>query len=422
MSSRKAGLPFILVTLFLDILGIGLIIPIMPKLLGSFLHGNDEVTARYYGVFAACYAMMQLVFSPILGSLSDRFGRRKVLLLSTFGQGIDYLFLAMAPGLWWLFVGRIIAGITGASISTATAYIADITPPEKRAQNFGLVGAAFGLGFIVGPAVGGLLGHVNLHLPFFVASGLTLVNCTYGFFVLPESLPVENRRPFSWARANPFGTLKALSGYAPLVKMAGVVFLAQLGQFSLQTTWVLYTSHRYGWNEAMVGASLATVGISTAIVQGGLVRKIMPKLGEKRALLFGLMLSAVVFVAYGLAPQGWMVFVILPFGALAGLSGPAAQSLMSRLVKPSEQGMLQGGLSSLQSIGQVLGPLMATNLFSFFISDRAPVKIEGMAFFVAAVILLLGAALAALNFKQHPEFAAPVPNIGSTTDATPAGH
>ncbi len=419
MSSRKAGLPFILVTLFLDILGIGLIIPIVPKLLGSFLGGDTEVTAKYYGAFAASYALMQLVFSPILGSLSDRLGRRPVLLMSTFGQGIDYLFLAFAPGLWWLFVGRLVAGITGASISTATAYIADVSPPEKRAQNFGLVGAAFGLGFIMGPALGGLLGHFDLRLPFLVASGLTLINCTYGYFVLPESLPPENRRPFSWGRANPFGTLKALSGYPPLVKMAGVVFLSNLGQFSLQNTWVLYTGYRYHWSELMVGLSLAMVGITSAVVQGGLVRVIMPKLGERRALLLGLVVSGFAFIGYGLAPVGWLVFFILPFGAFAGIAGPAAQGLMSRLVKPSEQGMLQGGLSSLQSVSQIVGPLLASNLFSYFISDAAPAKVPGMAFFVGSVLMFCSAGLALLNFRQHPEFGGPVV---SSTVGGPAGH
>ena len=399
----RGGLRFIWVSLFLDVLGLGLVFPILPKLLGSFLHGDTPLASRYYGAFLATYAVMQLLFAPILGSLSDRFGRRRVLLLSTLGQGLDYLLLALAPSLAWLFVGRVLAGITGASFTTASAYIADISPPEKRAQNFGMLGAAVGLGFIAGPVAGGLLGHIDLRLPFFVSAALTSINCAYGYFVLPESLPLESRRSFSWRRANPIGTLVALAKYPMLVGLTAVVFLANLAQFSLFATWVLFTSHRFGWSEVQVGASLAALGLSVAVVQGGLVRVLMPALGERRALVSCLLLSATAYVGYGLAPSGWVLLCLVPLNALGSLSGPAVQSLMVKAVPPTEQGMLQGGLSSLINVAQIVAPLVATQLFGFFISSRSPVVVPGMAFFVAAGMYVTASALAARHFRRHPE-------------------
>jgi DHA1 family tetracycline resistance protein-like MFS transporter len=311
VSKRQASLGFIFVTLFLDVMGIGLIIPVLPKLVESFSGGEAEAS-RIFGLMVAVYAAMQFIFAPILGSLSDKYGRRSVILISLTGAGIDYLLLAFSPNLSWLFIGRVIAGITAANITAVTAYIADISTPEKRAQNFGLVGMAFGLGFIAGPVLGGLLGNIGLHLPFFVVAGITLLNALYGFFVLPESLQPENRREFSWARANPVGSLASLGVYPIVLGLAGVTVLSGLAQNALQTIWVLYTSHRFNWDAGDVGISLAVVGLSAAIVQGGLTGRIVAKIGERRAIIYGLALSAVANLLYGLANQGWMMYLI-PF-------------------------------------------------------------------------------------------------------------
>lgn len=406
MTSRKAGLGFILVTLFLDILGIGLIVPILPRLLASFLDDDTVRAAPYLGWFIAVYALMQFVFSPILGSLSDRFGRRTVLLTSLFGSGVDYLLLAFAPSLGWLFLGRVIAGLTGASIGTATAYIADVSPPEKRAQNFGFVGMAFGLGFIAGPALGGILGGTSLRLPFFVAAGLTVINALWGYFVLPESLEPENRRAFSWSRANPIGAMVALGKYPVVLGLTTTVFFLNLAQRGLESNWVLYTQFRYHWGVAATGASLAVVGLGAAIVQGGLVRRIIPALGERRALVVGILIGAFAFALYGLAPQGWMIFVILPFSSLGAIVGPSVQGLLSKAVPANEQGMLQGGLASLNSVTTMVGAPIATGLFAFFISSSAPFALPGVSFFVGSGFMLVALGFAMRTFSRPSETAA----------------
>lgn len=405
MSKRQAGLGFILVTLFLDILGIGLVVPILPRLVSSFVGDDTALASRYFGWFVAVYAVMQFVCSPILGSLSDRFGRRAVLLTSLFGAGLDYLLLWWAPSLAWLFVGRVIAGVTGASIGTATAYIADVSAPEKRAQNFGLVGMAFGLGFIAGPAVGGLLGGTDLRLPFLVAAGLTGANALYGLFVLPESLPKEQRRPFSWSRANPVGTIVGLARYPVVVGLTATLFLLGVAQRSLESTWVLYTQHRFGWNVRATGLSLAVVGIGAAVVQGGLVRRVIPKFGERKTLVVGMLFSITAFALYGLATQGWLLYAILPIGALGGVSGPAAQGLLSKAVPPNEQGMLQGGLASLMSVTQMIGPPVATELFGRFGAPEAPIYVPGAAFFMGSALMVIGLWLAVRTFARLPESA-----------------
>lgn len=430
MASRKAGLSFIVVTLFLDILGIGLIIPILPRLVESFV-GNDLTQGAFFvGALASAYAAMQFVFSPIMGSLSDRYGRRPVLLISLFGSGFDYVLLAFAPSLAWFFLGRVVAGICGASIGTAAAYIADVSPPEKRAQNFGLIGMSFGLGFVAGPLLSAFLGSVEMPLPHFiaaltgsetlagirfpfvVAACLAFGNAMYGLFVLPESLDPAHRRPFSWARANPIGTLAALTKYPVVLGLAFTLFLMGVAQRALESTWVLFTEHRFDWTIKDTGISLAVVGLAAAIVQGGLVRRVIPMLGERRALTTGIIISSIAYLLYGLAPAGWMLYVFLVFGALGGVAGPAAQGLMSKAVPPNEQGMLQGGLASVTSITNVLGPLIATNLFGYFISDAAPVKIPGAAFF-AGTILLLGALVAARRTFRRVPVAGPPPVAAS---------
>jgi DHA1 family tetracycline resistance protein-like MFS transporter len=399
-SSRKPGLGFITVTLVLDVLGLGLIIPILPRLLESFVANDTAVASQLTGVLAAVYALMQFVCSPILGSLSDRFGRRAVLLTALFGSGLDYLLLAFAPSLSWFFVGRVISGICGASIGTAAAYIADISPPEKRAQNFGVIGMSFGIGFVAGPLLGGLLGQADLRLPFFIAAGLSLANAVYGFFILPESLSAEHRRAFSWKRANPVGTLSALARFPVVLGLAIAVFFMNMGQRGMESVWVLYTEYRYHWDIRATGFSLAVVGVTAAVVQGFLVRRIIPGLGEKKSLIVGVLIGAAAQVLYGVVPQGWMLYLALPIGAFGGIAAPAAQGLMSKEVPANSQGMLQGGVSSVNSLTQILGPLIATNLFSFFIGPRAPFAVPGASFFASALLYLLGLATALLTFSK----------------------
>ena len=383
---------FILVTVFIDVLGIGIIIPILPELIKDFVGGSTDSAGRYYGVIAATYAATQFVFAPILGSLSDRFGRRPIILISLFGLGIDYLIQGFAPTIAWLVVGRLIAGIMGASFTTATACIADVSGPENRSRNFGLVGVAFGVGFIFGPALGGILGGINLRLPFFVSAGLALVNWLYGFFVLPESLPPEKRGSFSWAKANPVGSLKVLRAY-PLVAGLAVAFIfTGLAQRGLETSWVLYTGHRFGWDERANGLSLALVGLMAAVVQGGLVQPAIRRFGERRSILFGLGLATFTFLGYGLASQGWMMLVIIVVGSLGGVAGPAIQGLVAGTVEPHDQGKVQGALTSLMSLSSIFAPLIfVAGLFSFFTSSAAPLELPGAPF-------LLGSALWAISF------------------------
>lgn len=400
--ARQPALIFIFITLFLDILGIGLIVPILPKLVEQLAGGGIASASHYYGLLAALYGLMQFLCAPLLGSLSDRFGRRPVILTSLLGSGLDYLLLAFAPNLTWFFIGRLIAGVTGANFSAATAYIADISPPEKRAANFGIIGAAFGLGFIAGPALGGWLGNDNLRMPFFAAAGLTLLNWLYGVFVLPESLKPENRRAFAWGRANPVGALLALQRYPVVFGLTGTYFLMNLAHQVFPSTWVLYTSYRYNWTPKQTGLSLAMVGLTAAIVQGGLMRAIIPRLGERRSVTVGLAISAACFIAYGFAAAGWMTYVIIGVGSLAGICGPAVQGLISRSVGADEQGAVQGSLNSLASIAGVIGPPLATGLFGFFISAGAPVKLPGAAFFFSSALTVAAMLLAVRSFRREP--------------------
>jgi DHA1 family tetracycline resistance protein-like MFS transporter len=400
MTARRPALSFIFFTLFLDILGIGLIIPILPKLIESFCGGNSSHASSIYGWLEALYSLMQFLLAPVLGSLSDRFGRRPIILGSLFGSGLDYLLVAFAPSLPWFFLGRVVAGITGANITAASAYIADVSPPEKRAANFGIIGAAFGLGFIAGPALGGALGNYGLRLPFFAAAGLTLLNWLYGWLVLPESLAPENRRAFAWGRANPVGALLALNRYPAVLGMAGTFFLQNLAHQVLPSTWVLYTGYRYHWTPAQVGISLTLVGIMAAVVQGGLARRMLPFLGERRAIVLGLLNGAVVMTAYGLATQGWVVYLIIVIGSLGAVARPAIQGLISRSVPPNEQGAVQGSLSSLDSVTGIIGPPLTTGLFAYFISPQSPAHIPGMAFFLGAALILGALALALRSFRK----------------------
>lgn len=399
--SRKPALGFIFVTVSLDVLGIGLIIPILPQLVKSFAGGDVAAASNSVGLLAALYSLMQFLFAPLLGSLSDRYGRRPVILSSLLGGGLDYFLLAFAPSLGWLFLGRIIAGITGANITAAMAYIADVSPPEKRAGNYGLIGAAFGLGFILGPALGGLLGDVGLRVPFLVAGALTLANWLYGWFVLPESLARANRRSVDWSRSNPVGSLLNLRRHPVVFDLAGIYFLIQLAHQALPSTWVLYTSYRYGWTVSQTGISLAIVGLTAAIVQGGLTKVIVRRLGESRTVILGLGVSAAAYLAYGLATEGWMIYATLVLASLAGITGPSVQGLISRSVGATEQGGVQGSLASLGSVTGILGPPIATALFGFFISSRAPATIPGIAFFFSTALSLTAMLLAFRAFRAN---------------------
>jgi DHA1 family tetracycline resistance protein-like MFS transporter len=391
---RRAALIFIFVTVLLDILAMGMIIPVLPKMVVAFLNGDTARAATAFGVFATAWALMQFFFSPVLGALSDRFGRRPVVLLSNFGLGFDYVLMALAPTLGWLFVGRVISGITSASISTASAYIADVTPPEKRSASFGMLGAAFGIGFVAGPALGGVLGGLDPRLPFWVAAALSLTNAMYGLFVLPESLPPERRQAFQWRRANPVGALKLLRSYREVLGLASVNFIVHLAHIALPSVFVLYGTYRYGWDERAIGLTLGGVGLTSAIVQAGLVRPVVKRLGERRTLFLGLAFGGVGFVIYGLAQTGVMFWLGVPVMSLWGLSGAAVQGLMSRRVSPSEQGQLQGALSSLMGVAGMIGPLLFTQTFAHFIDPQNPWHVPGAPFLLAAVLLVSALGLA----------------------------
>lgn len=384
---RQAALAFIFVTVLLDMLALGSMIPVLPRLIVAMSGDDTARAAQVFGLFGTAWALMQFLFSPVQGALSDRFGRRPVVLASNFGLGLDYLVMALAPNLGWLFAGRIISGITAASISTGFAYIADVTPPEKRAASFGMLGAAFGIGFVLGPALGGMLGEIGPRLPFWFSAALSLANGCYGLLVLPESLPPEKRTAFKFRMANPVGSLVLLRSYPRLIGLAGVQFLGQLAHVVLPSTFVLYATYRYGWSERLVGLTLAGVGACSLIVQAGLIGRVVAWLGERRTLGVGLLAGAIGFAIYGLAPVGPVFWVGVPIMSLWGLSGPALQGLMTRMVGPSEQGQLQGANGSLQGIAGLIGPGLFTGTFAAFIGGLARFGLPGAPFLLAALLL-----------------------------------
>ncbi len=400
MSARRPAVLFIFITLVLDILGIGLIVPVLPKLIQHYQGGDVAAGSFSYGMLAALYALMQFLFAPLIGSISDRYGRRPVILVSLLGSAIDYFLIAFAPNLIWFAVGRIVAGITAANYAAASAYIADVSPPEKRAANFGLIGAAFGIGFIIGPIVGGGLAAWGVKVPFFVAGGLTLINWAYGWFVLPESLAPENRRAFSWSRSNPVGALFALRRFPALMGLVTCYFIAVLAHQVYPSIWVLYTTYRYGWTELQTGLSLAAVGVMAGMVQGGLTKRVVGWLGEQKTVRYCLTLSIFLYAAYGLATQPWMIYVCIVIGSLSGLVTPAVQSLMSQGVPADEQGALQGSLSSLSSVAGVAGPLLCTQLFGFFIGEKAPAILPGAPFFLSSAMMMLALFIAVPALKR----------------------
>jgi len=391
---RSAAVVFIFITVVIDMLALGLIVPVLPKLVMEFEGGDTAAAARVYGLFGTAWALMQLIFSPLLGALSDRFGRRPVLLLSISGLGLDYVLMALAPSLTWLFVGRVISGITAATFATANAYIADVTPPEQRARGFGLVGAAFGLGFVLGPALGGLLGSVDPRLPFWAAAGLALANACYGVFVLPESLPRERRARFEWRRANPIGSLRLLASHPQLIGLGVVGFLFSVAHEVQPSTFVLYTTYRYGWDASTIGLTLAAVGVFGAIVSGGLVGSVVTRIGERATLLVGLCSGVLGFFVYGVAPSGEVFWLGLPLVSLWGLSNPALQGLMTRRVSPSEQGRLQGARSALMGIAGLIGPALFTQTFAAFIDPQRESAAAGAPFLLAALLLAFALAVA----------------------------
>ncbi|MBV9458393.1 MAG: TCR/Tet family MFS transporter [Bradyrhizobium sp.] len=392
---RGAAVAFIFVTILLDMMALGVVIPVLPKLIESFVNSDTASAARIFGLFGTAWALMQFLFSPVIGGLSDRFGRRPVVLLSNFGLSADYVLMALAPSLSWLLLGRLISGITSASISTSFAYIADVTPPEKRAAYFGKIGVAFGAGFILGPALGGLLGGMSPRLPFWVAAGLSLANALYGLFILPESLPKERRAPFRWKSANPIGMLRFLRSSRILAGLQTANFFSQLAHVVLPSTFVLYATYRYGWDVRMVGLTLAIVGLSSMLVQGLAIGAIVKRLGERKALLLGFVFGALGFFIYGAAPTGLWFCVGIPVMALWGVSGAATQALMTKQVAADQQGQLQGATSSVQSISQMLGPFLFTLTFAFFIGDHAPFKLPGAPFLLASALIALALAIAA---------------------------
>ena len=386
---RKATLAFIFVLVALDVVAMGIIIPVFPKLVERFAHGDTAQAAGWFGAMNTAWGVMQFLFMPLLGMLSDRYGRRPVILVSCAGLGLDYFVMALAPNMEWLFAGRVISGITAASMSTAFAYITDVTPPEKRAGAFGVMGAAFGVGFVLGPALGGLLGGIDPRLPFWVAGALALLNAAYGLFVLPESLAAGKRAKFTWARANPVGSLKLLRSHPELFGLAMVFFLMMVSHFSLPAIGVLYMSYRYGWSEVTIGLVLALVGIFTMIVQGFLVGRFTPRIGERRALALGLAFGAIGFMLYGAAPTGALFIAAIPVMSLWGFATPAARSIMTRHVGMSEQGQLQGASAALQSIAGIFAPALFTQTFAATLTS-----FPGAGFVLAGMMLVLGLAIA----------------------------
>ncbi|MBB6146511.1 DHA1 family tetracycline resistance protein-like MFS transporter [Silvibacterium bohemicum] len=398
---RRAAVTFIFVTIALDMLAMGMIAPVLPRLITEFAGGSEAHGAEIFGLFGTVWAVMQFFFSPLLGSLSDRFGRRPVILLSNLGLGLDYVVMALSPNLAWLFAGRLISGITSSSIPTAMAYIADVTPPKKRAEAFGMVSAAFGLGFVLGPALGGILGNYSARLPFWVAGGMSLLNATYGFFVLPESLGKEHRGRFSWKRANPVGSLTLLRRHRELLGLASVLFLSYLTQQSLMNTWVLYLDYRFSWTNRAVGLSLALVGICSATVGGFLVRPAIKRLGDRNTLLAGIGIGWIGFAIFGLAPTGLIFLSGIPIMALWGLCGPPAQGLMTRHVEANEQGQLQGAVQCIRGLTALIGPSMFTFVFAAAIRPTNRIHLPGAPFLLAAAILLSALPLALVVTKRE---------------------
>lgn len=400
-SKKSAAVGFILITILLDVIGIGIIIPVIPKLLEELIKADITEAAKIGGWLAFAYAFTQFMFAPIVGNLSDKFGRRPILLVSLFAFGLDYLLLAIAPTIGLVFLGRIIAGITGASISTATAYIADVSTPENRAKNFGMIGAAFGVGFIIGPVIGGLLGQYGSRVPFYAAAILCFINFMYGYFVLPESLPKEKRRKFEWKSANPIGALLRLKKHPKIIGLTFAIFFMYLAGHAINGNWSFYTMYRFDWDERMVGISLGVIGLIVAIVQGVLIRWINPKLGNSRSILIGLSLNCIGLLLFAFAQESWMMFVFLIPYCLGGIAGPALQTEITNNIPETEQGQIQGTLASLNSATAIFGPLLMTNTFYYFTHNEAPFKFPGAPFIIAVICMIVAIILSNISLKKY---------------------
>ena len=389
MKNRKAAVGFIFITLLLDVIGLGIIIPVIPALIQELTGGSISEASRYGGWLLASYALVQFLCAPIVGALSDKYGRRPILLLSLLGFGLDYLVLAVAPTIGWLFLARIIAGVFGASFTTGAAYIADVRSAEKRAQNFGLLGAAFGLGFIIGPVTGGILGEIGPRVPFYAAALVTFLNLTYGYFILPESLHKENRREFEWSRANPLGALFALKRYPSVAGLIGALTFIYLASHAIQGTWTYFSMEKFNWSESMVGYSLGLVGIMSALVQGLLIRIIIPKIGEYNTMITGIIFNICGCLLFSMASEGWMLLCfIIPY-SLGGIAGPAIQGILSNQIPDNEQGQLQGALTSMMAATGIIGPLMMTSIFAYFTAENAPIYFPGAPFVTGAVLVAI---------------------------------
>lgn len=397
---KNSAIWFIFITLIIDITGWGIIIPVAPKLIEELIHGDISVASTYGGYLGLMYASMQFIFASILGGLSDKFGRRPIILSSLLGFSINFLIQALAPNIFWLFVGRIFSGITGASITTASAYIADISTDKDRAKNFGLIGAAFGLGFIIGPVLGGFLGHYGARVPFYAASALCLINFVYGYFALPESLDKAHRRDFDWKRANPFGSLLRLKKYPQIFGLIVSLVLIYIGGHAIQTNWPYFTMYKFGWDSKMVGLSLGVSGIMAIVVQGGLIRYLNPRIGNEKSIYFGLTLYALGMLMFAFAGLEWMMFAILVIYGFGGIAGPALQSVISSQVPKNEQGELQGTLASLMSLTSMIGPPLMTGIFFYFTHNEAPFKFPGAPFFLGFILITLSAIISYYVFHR----------------------
>ncbi len=401
MKNQKAAIGFIFITVLIDIIGLGIIIPVIPSLISELIGGTTSEAAVYGGWLMFVYAFFMFLFSPVLGGLGDKYGRRPVLLLALFGLAIDYILVAQAPTITWLFAARIVSGICGGSITTANAYIADITTPDKRAQNFGMLGAAFGLGFIVGPLIGGVLGEISTRLPFYAAAGLTFLNCLYGFFILPESLSKENRRNFDFKRANPVGTLLQLKNYPMIIGLLVALFFVYIGQHATHSTWAYFTGEKFGWSEAEIGYSLAFVGLMIGIVQGLVIRPVVKKIGQEKSVIIGLSFNAFGLIMIGLASEGWMIYLIMMPYALGGLAGPSLQGIMTSQVGSNEQGELQGGITSMISVTAIIGPLLMTSIFRYFTNPANEIYFPGAPFMLGTVLAIVSLMAAISSLKAR---------------------
>ncbi len=400
-SKKQAAIGFIFITLLIDITGWGIIIPVIPKLIEELIQGDISEAAKYGGWLTFAYAITQFLFAPIMGNLSDKYGRRPVILLSLLGFSLDYILLAFAPTITWLFIGRIIAGITGASITTASAYIADVSTPENRAKNYGVIGAAFGLGFIIGPVIGGLLGQYGARVPFYAAAVLCMVNFLYGYFILPESLSKNHRREFDIRRANPVGAFINLKRYPKLIGLMLSVFLLYIASHAVQSNWSYFTMYQFNWDEKMVGISLGIVGLLVGIVQGGLIRWTNPKLGNEKSIYLGMALYTIGMFLFASATAGWMMFAFLVPYCLGGIAGPALQAVISTQVPPNEQGEIQGTLTSLMSASSIIGPPLMSLIFYYFTHKEAPFQFAGAPFVLGGILMLVSTIIAYFSLKKH---------------------